>query len=134
MPGRSRANVVETSSPGPGIRVDESAARACTAAFPRRMISTRISSGPEGTGEQNKVLAETGLNAGSPTSAAMALIATVISTPPAGVTQFQASGRSAVYQPGASLILWTAVSIRRSAAIFHLGLRACRDRGFGAQG
>ena len=50
------------------------------------------------------MVAEIGLYVASPISSTIARIATVMRTPPAGESQFQASGKSAVYQPGASLI------------------------------
>ena len=113
-PSRSRPYVALTSSPGPGIVVDDSWARTCATAAPRRNTSTRTSSGPEGTGEQKCVLAESGRSPGSPTSSCIARIATVIRTPPEGVRKFQASGRLAVYHPGAALRRVTAVSSARS--------------------
>ena len=45
---------------------------------------------------------------------AIARIAIVMRTPPEGVRRFQSGGRSAVYQPGATLRRVTAVSVARS--------------------
>ena len=123
-PSRSRANVALTSSPGPGIVLEDNCARTCAAAPPWRSTSTRTSSGPAGTGEQKCVFAESGRSPGSASSCCIARIATVISAPPDGVRKSQACGRSAVYQPGATVSLVTAVSRARSPGVMKLPLVA----------
>jgi len=79
------------------------------------MTSTRISSGPLGTGEQKSVFAEVGRRSGSPSSSCIARRAIVIKTPPDGEKNDQSSETFAVYQPGAFFRRSTAVSRFRSA-------------------